>query len=44
MQVEIEGKRLRLSNLDKLVYPLAGFTRADVVDDYTRVAPVLLPT
>ncbi len=40
---EVEGRRLILSNLDKLLYPEAGFAKADVVDYYVRVAPVLLP-
>jgi bifunctional non-homologous end joining protein LigD len=42
-QVEVEGKELRLTNLDKVLYPEAGFTKADVLDYYRRVAPVLLP-
>jgi bifunctional non-homologous end joining protein LigD len=41
--VEIEGRELKLSNLDKVLYPKAGFTKADVIDFYTRIAPVLLP-
>jgi bifunctional non-homologous end joining protein LigD len=41
--VEVEGKRIRLSNLDKVLYPDAGFTKAQVIDYYSRVAPVLLP-
>jgi bifunctional non-homologous end joining protein LigD len=42
-QVEIEGRRLRLSNLDKVLYPEAGFTKAQVVDYYARVGEVLVP-
>jgi bifunctional non-homologous end joining protein LigD len=42
-EVEVEGRRLRLSNLDKLLYPAAGFTKGEVVDYYTRIAPVVLP-
>jgi bifunctional non-homologous end joining protein LigD len=41
--VQIEGRDLELSNLDKLMYPEAGFTKGEVVDYYTRLAPVLLP-
>lgn len=41
--VEIEGKRLTLTNLDKVLYPAAGFTKRQVIDYYIRVAPVLLP-
>jgi bifunctional non-homologous end joining protein LigD len=42
-EVEIDGRRLRLGNLDKVFYPQAGFTKRDVVDYTTSVAPVLLP-
>jgi bifunctional non-homologous end joining protein LigD len=45
--VEIEGRRLILSNLDKVLYPEAkyagGFTKGQVIDYYVRVAPFLLP-
>jgi len=43
VEVEVEGRRLRLSNLDKVLYPQAGFTKGHVIDYYTRVAPYLLP-
>ncbi|GAB3817423.1 hypothetical protein GCM10027605_68100 [Micromonospora zhanjiangensis] len=42
-RVEVDGRQLELSNLDKVLYPAAGFTKAEVIDYYTRVAPVLLP-
>ena len=41
--VDVDGRRLDLSNLDKLLYPEAGFTKAQVIDYYTRIAPVMLP-
>jgi bifunctional non-homologous end joining protein LigD len=41
--VDIQGKQLRLSNLDKVLYPQAGFTKAQVIDYYVRISPVLLP-
>ncbi len=41
--VDIEGRHLKLSNLDKVLYPAAGFTKGQVIDYYARVAPVLLP-
>ncbi|SCL24829.1 bifunctional non-homologous end joining protein LigD [Micromonospora nigra] len=41
--VNVQGRTLELSNLDKVLYPAAGFTKGEVVDYYTRVAPVLLP-
>jgi bifunctional non-homologous end joining protein LigD len=40
--VDVEGRHLTLTNLDKVLYP-DGFTKGQVVDYYTRVAPVLLP-
>ena len=41
--VDIEGRHLKLSNLDKVLYPEAGFTKGQVIDYFVRVAPVLLP-
>ncbi|MDP1820198.1 MAG: non-homologous end-joining DNA ligase [Acidimicrobiales bacterium] len=41
--VEIDGRRLRVSNLQKVLYPDAGFTKAEVIDYYVRIAPVMLP-
>lgn len=41
--VQIDGHRLALSNLDKPLYPDTGFTKGEVIDYYTRIAPVLLP-
>lgn len=41
--VEIQGRQLQLSNLDKVLYPEAGFTKGQVIDYYVRVAPALLP-
>ncbi|GIF19814.1 bifunctional non-homologous end joining protein LigD [Actinoplanes tereljensis] len=43
LPVSIEGRDLELSNLDKVLFPAAGFTKGEVIDYYTRVAPVLLP-
>jgi bifunctional non-homologous end joining protein LigD len=43
VEVEVEGRKLKLSNLDKVMYPVAGFTKGQVIDYYTRVAPALLP-
>ncbi len=40
--VEIDGRRLVVSNLAKVLYPLVGFTKADVIDYYVRIAPVML--
>ncbi len=41
--VEVDGRRLQLSNLDKVLYPDDGFTKGEVIDYYSRIAPVLLP-
>lgn len=41
--VEVDGRRLALSNLDKVLYPETGFTKGEVVDYYVRIAPALLP-
>ncbi|WP_061299789.1 non-homologous end-joining DNA ligase [Herbidospora cretacea] len=41
--VQVEGRDLVLSNLDKVLYPEVGFTKAEVIDYYTRISPVLLP-
>jgi bifunctional non-homologous end joining protein LigD len=43
VDVEVEGRALKLSNLDKVLYPEAGFTKGEVIDYYTRIAPALLP-
>jgi bifunctional non-homologous end joining protein LigD len=41
--VEVDGRRLALSNLEKVLYPSTGTTKAEVLAYYTAVAPVLLP-
>jgi bifunctional non-homologous end joining protein LigD len=41
--VDVEGRKLKLTNLDKVLYPAAGFTKGQVVDFYVRIAPVLVP-
>jgi bifunctional non-homologous end joining protein LigD len=41
--VQVDGRQLTLSNLDKVLYPEAGFTKGEVIDYYTRIATVLLP-
>jgi bifunctional non-homologous end joining protein LigD len=43
VEVEVEGRRLSLSNLDKVMYPEVGFTKGQVIDYYTRIAPAVLP-
>jgi bifunctional non-homologous end joining protein LigD len=41
--VQVDGRTLTLTNLAKVLYPETGFTKAEVLDYYQRVAPVLLP-
>jgi bifunctional non-homologous end joining protein LigD len=43
LEVEVDGRTIRLTNLDKVMYPAVGFTKGQVIDYYTRVAPYLLP-
>lgn len=40
--VSIDGRELKLTNLDKVLYP-SGFTKGQVIEYYTRIAPVMLP-
>jgi bifunctional non-homologous end joining protein LigD len=40
---EVDGRQVKLSNLDKVLYPEAAFKKRDVIDYYARIAPVLLP-
>lgn len=40
--VEIGGRQLKVSNLDKVLYPETGFTKGQVIDYYVRIAPVML--
>jgi bifunctional non-homologous end joining protein LigD len=42
-EVVVEGKHLQVSNLQKVLYPQAGFTKGQVIDYYVRISPVLLP-
>ena len=41
--VEVEGRRMKLSSLEKVMYPATGTTKAQVIDYYARMAPVILP-
>lgn len=42
MEVEVEGRNVRLTNLDKVLYP-SGFTKGEVVDYHLRIAPTIIP-
>jgi bifunctional non-homologous end joining protein LigD len=41
--IEVQGKQLKLSNLEKVLYPATGFTKQQVIDYYVRIAPAILP-
>lgn len=41
--VEVDGRTLKISNLDKVLYPEAGTTKGEVLHYYAQVSPVLLP-
>ena len=41
--IEVQGRRLNVSNLEKVLYPATGFTKRQVLDYYVRVAPFLVP-
>jgi bifunctional non-homologous end joining protein LigD len=43
VELDVEGRTVRLSNPDKVLYPRAGFTKRDLVNYYTAIAPALLP-
>ena len=42
-QVEVDGRELKLTNLDKVLYPKTGFTKGEAIDYYANVAPAILP-
>ncbi|MBA3865936.1 MAG: ATP-dependent DNA ligase [Solirubrobacterales bacterium] len=41
--VEVEGRELKLTNLDKVLYPETGFSKGEMVDYYANVAPAMVP-
>lgn len=41
--VQVDGRQVRVSNLDKVLWPKAGFTKGAMIDYYVRIAPYLLP-
>jgi bifunctional non-homologous end joining protein LigD len=42
-EIEVQGRTLRLSNREKVLFPRSGFTKGEMVDYYAAVGPVLLP-
>ena len=43
VEVDVGGRKLKLTNADKVLYPATGFTKADLIAYYAGVAPALLP-
>ena len=43
VRVDVDGRTLTLSNLEKVLYPVTGFTKGEVLHYYAQVAPVMLP-
>jgi bifunctional non-homologous end joining protein LigD len=43
VEIEVEGRTLKLTNVDKVLYPQTGFTKGDLIAYYFAVAPALLP-
>jgi bifunctional non-homologous end joining protein LigD len=41
--VEVDGRELKLTNLEKVLYPEVGFTKGEMVDYYAKVAPTMVP-
>jgi bifunctional non-homologous end joining protein LigD len=41
--VEVDGRELKLTNLDKILYPKVGFTKGEMVDYYAKVADAMVP-
>ena len=41
--IEVQGRQLKLSNLEKILYPAVSFTKKQVIDYYVRIAPALIP-
>ena len=42
--VSVDGRLLKISNLDKVLYPATGTTKGDVIAYYTEIAPLSQPT
>jgi len=43
VRTEVGGRPLKLTNLSKVLYPMVGFTKAQVIEYYARIAPTMLP-
>jgi bifunctional non-homologous end joining protein LigD len=43
LEATVDGRRLKLSNFDKVLYPATGFTKGKLIEYYARIAPAVLP-
>jgi bifunctional non-homologous end joining protein LigD len=43
LEVALDGRELRVTNWDKVLFPATGFTKGELIDYYVRIAPTLLP-
>ena len=43
IEIEIQGRTLKLTNLEKVLYPKTGFTKGDLIGYYAAISPALLP-
>jgi bifunctional non-homologous end joining protein LigD len=43
VEIEVEGRTLKLTNREKVMYPQSGFTKGELIDYYAAIAPMLLP-
>ncbi len=43
VRTRVGDRVLTLSNLDKVLFPATGFTKAEVISYYSRIAPVMVP-
>jgi bifunctional non-homologous end joining protein LigD len=43
VEIEVQGRTLKLTNREKVMYPRSGFTKGELIDYYAAVAPVLVP-
>ena len=43
VEVQVDGRAVRVTNPTKVLYPKTGFTKSDLVDYFSAIAPTLLP-
>ena len=42
-QLDVGGRSVKVTNLEKVLYPETGFTKGDLINYYIRISPFLLP-